>query len=190
MAESGFQHHRFLQTVGRGRLSADINRQSFICLPWKSYSISPGEHHTCQTLGTPALGSVTESLSWRTPQQAHSPHQVPNLPCAVPWMPGALPSWAWVVTGLSPAQSGTRRDLWNCTPAWQPPARWVPCLGTLGSVWTADHSSTIWSWSAKHPRNICKETKISLSIPVNYIHLTFTFKKQCPPTSTWLIAKV
>lgn len=80
MAESGFQHHRFLQTVGRGRLSADINWQSFICPPWKSYSISPGRASHLSDPGDSCPG------------QCHWVSQLKDTPAGSQSSPGTQPA--------------------------------------------------------------------------------------------------
>lgn len=171
MANSGFQHLRFLQIVGRGRWWAHINCQRFLCLVWKLYSMYPGRASALSAPGHP----WPVQCHWVLTAGSQSPPAAPPAFCCpldVTCLTLGVLTWFFT---LSMAPGGLPLELHTSLEAphqggfiaW---AYWAQ----FGPQITAEQFD---SWFEKHPRNICKESKISLSAPVNYIYLTFTFKK-------------
>lgn len=139
-----------------------------------------GEHKTSQILGIPDLCSVSECPQLKdNPAGSQSPPAAQAGLCCPLDIKEHSPAWPWGwwlgYPQLSKARGGLPLELHASLEAPQQGdfiawAYWAQ----FGLQITAQPFD---SWFAEHPRNICKETKISLSTPVNYIHLTFIFKK-------------
>lgn len=146
MANSGFQHLRFLQIVGRGRWWAHINCQRFLCLVWKLYSMYPGRASALSAPGDP----WPVLCHWVLTAGSQSPPAAPPAFCC-PLDVTCLT--LGVLTWFFTAQHGSRRIATGIAhQSGSSPSGWVYCLGILGSVWTTDHSRTIWLLIWKTPQ--------------------------------------
>lgn len=147
MADSGFQHQRFLQIVERGRLSARINWQRFINLTQKSYSIYPGRASDLSAPGDP----------W--PVQCHWVLTVPTgCPTCLVLSPGhqgaltPLPDLGDDDLVIHSSAWHQEQHPWNAHQSWKLPNKVGSVPGHTGLSLDRRSQSTIWFLICKTPQ--------------------------------------
>lgn len=185
MANSGFQHLRFLQIVGRGRWWAHINCQRFLCLVWKLYSMYPGRASALSAPGDP----WPVQCHWVLTAGSQSPPAAPPAFCC-PLDVTCLT--LGVLTWFFYSSAWLQEDChWNCTPVWKLPIRVGLLPGHTGL--SLDHRSQQNNLTLdlkNTPETFARKARSPSLLLLTISIWLLPSKRQCPLTSAWLIAKV